>query len=162
MANPTPRDWTGTRLGFLTVIGRGPRNQWKMNGGHSVWIAACECGRRRYITAGDLRKGRGVHCGHMQCPYRKPKTRHKFNAMRKQVWKLTPEEAKEIANQPCHICGATPAGGVDLKNKLLSFTTSNTVGLCRRCRLFKDSHSLEELMRFLRDAVKNLFNIELP
>jgi len=53
-------DLTGQRFGLLTVIERGPSLQ---NGKVTTWICACDCGNKRTVQKGDLRRGTRRSCG---------------------------------------------------------------------------------------------------
>lgn len=51
-------DFTGKRVGFLTVI----CEQEKQNK-HRVWLCRCDCGKEKLVRSDHLKDGRVVSCG---------------------------------------------------------------------------------------------------
>lgn len=52
------KDWTGTRFGQLTVLGRSPGNQ----KGRATWRCQCDCGNYTDARMHQLNKGITTHC----------------------------------------------------------------------------------------------------
>lgn len=53
------RDFTGERIGRLTVIGEGPLDKWK----NKQWACLCDCGKEKIIASSSIRSGATKSCG---------------------------------------------------------------------------------------------------
>jgi hypothetical protein len=56
---PPLKDLTGKRFGKLTIIGRSGQKQ----GGNILWLALCDCGKRTFATASNMKAGIKKSCG---------------------------------------------------------------------------------------------------
>jgi hypothetical protein len=127
------RDWTGTRIGNITILGRGPVNTHATDR-HSLWVGLCDCGKKRLVRSSEMAKGTARTCGEANCPYRNVIGKRK--QVRKAKVSLTHIELQEAMNQPCRMCG-TPADSthvLGLYNPKLGYRTHNTFTLCSKCK----------------------------
>lgn len=113
-------DLTGCKFDYLTVI---------EYAGDRKWLCECECGGRKVIDGGELRRKPTVHrpnvrhCGCKTPELRATNTLPPGVAMRNKVlyrykqdasnrgysWELTDEEAIQLFSEDCFYCGEVPS-----------------------------------------------------
>lgn len=154
----------GHRSHFLTVFGRGPKNE-GTNSKHALWFVRCDCGREKLLPANEAQRAKT--CGHSECSYyRSLVFNHSlFVVLGKQFTKrwcrvkesarerglkveITSKRAKFLFSQPCEYCGRTTnrLGGLDRVDSALDYTEDNIVPSCRQCNVAKLDFSKEEFI----------------
>lgn len=159
------RDWTGTKIGMLTVIGLAGYKKY----GFWVWECQCECGNKTYVTnchlynghtksCGCLRKGIFVRLGINGSVRRKEKgesgRNHIYRAykggakQRNLAFELTKEEFRALTSSDCYYCGSSP--------KLISYGTKDRMtkeGLEYAAYLYNGIDRIDNTKGYLIDNV---------
>lgn len=128
------RDLTGQTFDRLTVIERVPG--YHKNTKQASWRCRCTCGVEVIHGAFSLTSGRSKTCGTCKPLQQKPHgnrvdpqqaawnqyiSRYKVSAKeRGHIWALSEQEAKEVALQPCHYCGAAPASSTIARDQYIA------------------------------------------
>jgi hypothetical protein len=127
-------DWTGRRVGKLTVIHRvedfrkpGLRKNGYRHARITQWLCLCDCGNERTVRSDMLRKESVASCGcyrrQKKPTYRRkeglPPGRAARNFVYKQyrlsartrglAWELTDEEFDDLTGRNCRYCGCPPS-----------------------------------------------------
>lgn len=158
------RDWTGTRQGNVTIIGRGPRVH-TASDRHSRWVGQCDCGKRRLIRSADLIKGVVKTCGDQHCPYRQVYGKRK--GVQDSTTQMTQQELREALLQPCALCGTQEKENavLGLRKPKLGYVLNNTIVLCGVCRGLqpgnvtkKDVPSFQKIMYHICKMLNHLMD----
>ena len=94
------RELAGKTFGHLTVLGsdggRDPKSR-------PLWRCRCECGRETAVTAGTLKSGRAVACGHPACPHSR-NGKQRDMAGRTFGWLTALEQVEDVDGMPAWRC----------------------------------------------------------
>ncbi len=151
--------------------------------GQSRWLCVCTCGNEKPVGGWELNSGYTQSCGCLRLeaislPSGKAHRNtvlqgYKRKARRRNLsWELTEAEFDSLTQSPCHYCGALPAShppyyrkkqqiigdfpynGIDRKDNLSGYTSSNVVPCCHTCNFAKRNLSYHEFVCYL-NRVKN-------
>lgn len=121
-------DLTNLQFGDLTVQGRGESH--RTYGGTAViyWEVLCGCGFIKSISGSNLKCGRVLTCGRIECPYFQVRRQRRMKVSkgnaglrqavrfyvnkckRKNIpFRLSQNECRKLFIQPCVYCGSPPS-----------------------------------------------------
>jgi hypothetical protein len=163
----------GKKFGRLLVVERSSESN--CQGGGALWLAVCDCGNKLKVYAGRLISGKTQSCGclkrerqHRDCQPGDATRRallrsYKWGAKTRELeWKLSDSEFYDLISMPCHYCNGAPAlrdvgghgalavNGVDRKDNLLGYSTSNVLPCCKFCQFAKRDLSYDDFINNLK------------
>jgi hypothetical protein len=169
----TIKDLIGKRFGKLLVVAdSGERN----NHREVIWSCLCDCGKECKKTSSTLSANKSRSCGCNRsepkpslqkkriddAPQRQSFTQYRVAAKsRGYTFNLTLEQFKNICSLDCFYCGSSPSmvkrtkydsismNGVDRKDNVLGYESSNCVPCCDICNRMKHTLSVEEFVQHI-------------
>jgi hypothetical protein len=89
---------------------------------------------------------------------------YRNNARRRNLcFQLTPDEFKELVEQPCHYCGgfsiernpSSRGNGIDRKDSNVGYIYNNCLPCCATCNFFKNTMKYSQFLKYIRDLYRN-------
>jgi hypothetical protein len=175
----------GKKFGKLTVVANSDRK----HGSAPMYLCECECGNTTYRTATQLRATAFPRCINCLHKTNRGRTRSKpgetgFNSLyssyrgaarnRGFIFDLTKEIFRELTQQSCHYCGASPSkcqygsygftkdygsyvyNGIDRVDSTKGYTLENSVPCCHMCNMMKHKLHKEEFLEQCRKITEYL------
>lgn len=165
-------DLTGQRFGKLLCLDyelRDVPDKNRINKQRAYWRCLCDCGRLRYVTATNLRKGNTTSCG---CSRILPDDtaakrligyKYRRSAQRRGLtMNLEDDLLAELLQHPCHYCGAEPSNllkgcgskpfrynGLDRVDNDVGYVANNVVACCRQCNFAKGSMRYRDFVAWI-------------
>ena len=166
------------RFGRLVVkkLGQAPEGSTSTS---VFWGVECDCGRKKTICGGSLRRGLTKSCG---CLWQEVMRSKSGRALRNsvlskykraaktagRVWDLSDEQFDILTTSDCHYCGITPmvtltkAGnfgsftynGIDRVDNVKGYEDGNVVPSCKICNWAKSTMSYADFMVWLERISK--------
>lgn len=169
-------DLTGQRFGKLICLDyelRDVPDKKRSNKQRAYWRCLCDCGRQRYVTATNLRKGNTTSCGCSRilpddtAAKRLIAYKYRCSARRRGLeMDLEDDLLVELLRRPCHYCGAEPSNllkgcgnkpfpynGLDRVNNDVGYVADNVVACCRQCNFAKGSMSYQDFVAWIERIV---------
>jgi len=171
----------GQKFGKLTVIRFAGYSTTPSSKQIPMVEAKCECEARKTVSLWDLRSGKIKTCG-VNHPHYDDRSIPAFNQIYRHSYKkraedagiefaITPEQFRELTQQPCHYCGTPPLAtsyrgekgrvktgrghsrfvynGLDRKDSTHGYTTQNVVPCCSICNHAKHTMSYADFIQWL-------------
>jgi len=152
-------DITGQRFGHLVAI-----RFVGVRAHNAMWECRCDCGNTVVTRGGRLRAGATCVC-RTGCDGRPEWVRERERVFKQYVdsanrrdipFSLTLEQFGSLAQQPCHYCGAEPAGppwphnGLDRLSPDGGYSTDNVVPCCTACNYAKGTMEYAEFLGLVK------------
>ena len=171
------KDYTGKRYGHLVMLKFVRSN---VSGLGSTWLALCDCGNQKEVTARMVACGRVKTCGN--CEYsRRLRTgrvldRVNGKSQEKKMWKRLYTAAMagdvpwtiewtqflNIIKKECNFCGEVPRQNVgeysrvDLIGRTLGYTLDNCQPICKACQTLKGQRNYVEFLDLVLKIAHNI------
>jgi hypothetical protein len=173
-------DLLGRRFGKLVVVEKTSPDSMT---GKSRWLCKCDCGKEHIAMQDNLKEENTKSCGCYRNTCRiLPGDSGSFNEIyrqyfcnarnRKISFSLSREQFREIAENSCRYCGASPKpyyakyraklprtpcilNGIDREDNSKGYEVFNCVACCSLCNYMKRSISVEEFLSHIKRIYLN-------
>lgn len=170
-------DLTGRRFGIVTVLKRTKKTKYEHRS--PVYRCVCDCGRKKYLSAAELRTAKSCGCRRLvgrellafrnkgrpaanALPPGEAKLRATLRRYRRSAagrglsFSLEPEQVRTLIMAPCAYCGAPPTSGIDRVDNTRGYQLDNCVACCPRCNRAKGVMTISEFRAWIREIHRRL------